>query len=79
MQLQVGYHILEGRRVALKKPMAILETLKPDSQEQHGSSSSGSSSSSPSSTHCKVRLDLPQAPQDQGHLQRSPRKLGVLG
>lgn len=27
MQLQIGYHILEGKKVPLKKPMAILETI----------------------------------------------------
>jgi hypothetical protein len=53
VQLQIGYHILEGKKMALKKPMAILETVKPDREEQCDDSSSGSSIQG--STHCKVR------------------------
>jgi hypothetical protein len=41
VQLQVGYHVLEGKKVALKKPLAILE-----SQQVTGSHSSSSSPSS---------------------------------
>jgi hypothetical protein len=51
VQLQVGYHIIEGKRVPLKKPMAILETVQ---QQDSSSADAGDSSSSDSSTHCKV-------------------------
>lgn len=64
MQLQIGYHILEGKRLPLKKPLAILETVQQHSTCEDISSSprsecvNGSSSSSDSSngsTYCKVR------------------------
>ncbi len=50
MQLQIGYHILEGKKMALKKPMAILETVKAEQCDD-----SSIHSRSESSTHCKVR------------------------
>lgn len=58
VQLQVGYHVIEGKKVPLKKPMAILETVKQDSSAGSSDSSmnegSTQSSSSSSTTHCKV-------------------------
>ncbi len=48
--MQIGYHILEGKKMALKKPMAILETVKSEQCDD-----SSTQSNSESSTHCKVR------------------------
>jgi hypothetical protein len=62
MQLQIGYHILEGKRLPLKKPLAILETVQQQSEDSSSRPSSdcvnGSSSSDSSngSTYCKVRV-----------------------
>ena len=36
MQLTIGYHQLEGKRVALKKPLAILERVGAASAEEEG-------------------------------------------
>lgn len=43
VQLQIGYHILEGKRLPLKKPMAILESHRPQQPT--------SSSSQPARSH----------------------------
>lgn len=54
VQLQVGYHIIEGKRVPLKKPMAILETVQQGDSSSTGGSHSSADAGSSSSTHCKV-------------------------
>ncbi len=45
--LQVGYHQLEGKRVPLKKPLAILEQQLPQQQQQQQQSRSPSPPSQP--------------------------------
>lgn len=37
VQLQIGYHVLEGKRMALKKPVAVLE--KQTQQQNSGDGS----------------------------------------
>lgn len=65
VQLQIGYHILEGKKMALKKPLAIMETVQQDSSI--GSASSEAGDGSQTSTCCKVRMR-------RGHtLQREKR------
>jgi hypothetical protein len=54
VQLQVGYHIIEGKKMPLKKPMAILENV------QHDSAAGSGEGSSSSSTHCKVSRSAAQ-------------------
>lgn len=41
VQLQVGYHLLEGRRVPLKKPLAIIEKRQGSVADRAAPSSSG--------------------------------------
>ncbi|KAF8065937.1 Chtf8 [Scenedesmus sp. PABB004] len=66
--LQVGYHVLEGRRVALKKPLAILENQagrqqqqeqqqqqQQEQQQEHGGGSQdGAAGSQGGAVTCKV-------------------------
>lgn len=56
VQLQIGYHILEGKKLPLKKPMAILETLKDANTPSSSSSPDNEPSSSGDSTYCKVGM-----------------------
>jgi hypothetical protein len=43
VQLQVGYHVLEGKRMPLKKPMAIMDKVQETDEEGN------------TQTVCKVR------------------------
>jgi hypothetical protein len=43
VQLQVGYHVLEGKRMPLKKPMAIMDKVQETDDEGN------------TQTVCKVR------------------------
>ncbi|KAF6256558.1 chromosome transmission fidelity protein 8 [Scenedesmus sp. NREL 46B-D3] len=35
VQLQIGYHVLEGKRIPLKKPMAIMDKVQETDSEGH--------------------------------------------
>lgn len=56
VQLQIGYHILEGKRMPLRKPLAILETLQTSSNSPSSGGEGGqnSSSSGDHNVSCKV-------------------------
>lgn len=85
VQLQVGYHVLEGKRVPLKKPLAILESMpaappaqagSSQHQHQHGSGGGSTQAQLPSSSDGSQGLAAAGAQQEAG--VAGMRVVGVL-
>lgn len=54
VQLQIGYHVLEGKRLPLKKPLAILEQQKGGCSSSEGGGGGGDDASSSGGVVCKA-------------------------
>lgn len=57
VQLQIGYHVLEGKRMPLKKPMAILETQQATGMPSQAADGMDGSSGSVCKVRVSVRVD----------------------